>query len=56
MAMSHSGLGIKKHCAAEDQQQFTRELVARVEAASNISTVALRVVGGNEKGTQCLWV
>jgi hypothetical protein len=25
-----------------------------VEAGSNTSTVALRVVGGNEKGTQCL--
>jgi hypothetical protein len=27
-----------------------------VEAESNISTVALRVVGGDEKGTQCLGV
>jgi hypothetical protein len=27
-----------------------------VEAGSNTSTVALRVVGGNEKGTQCLEV
>jgi hypothetical protein len=26
----------------------------RVEAGSNTSTVALRVVGGDEKGTQCL--
>jgi hypothetical protein len=26
----------------------------RVEAASNTSIVALRVVGGDEKGTQCL--
>jgi hypothetical protein len=25
----------------------------RVEAGSNTSTVALRVVGGDEKGTQC---
>jgi hypothetical protein len=29
---------------------------SRVEAGSNISTVALRVVGGDEKGTQCLGV
>jgi hypothetical protein len=27
-----------------------------VEAGSNTSTVALRVVGGSEKGTQCLGV
>jgi hypothetical protein len=26
----------------------------RVEAGSNTSTVALRVVGGDEKGIQCL--
>jgi hypothetical protein len=29
---------------------------SRVEAGSNTSTVALRVVGGDEKGTQCLGV
>jgi hypothetical protein len=29
---------------------------ARVEAGSNTSIVALRVVGGDEKGTQCLGV
>jgi hypothetical protein len=29
---------------------------ARVEAGSNTSTVALRVVGGDGKGTQCLGV
>jgi hypothetical protein len=28
--------------------------VSRVEAGSNISTVSLPVVGGDEKGTQCL--
>jgi hypothetical protein len=28
----------------------------RVEACSNTSTVAQRVVGGDEKGTQCLGV
>jgi hypothetical protein len=28
----------------------------RVEAGSNTSTVAQRVVGGNEKGTQYLWI
>jgi hypothetical protein len=27
-----------------------------VEAGSNSSTVALRVVGGDEKGTQCLGI
>jgi hypothetical protein len=27
-----------------------------VEAGSNTSTVALRVVGGDEKGTQCLGI
>jgi hypothetical protein len=31
-------------------------IVPRVEAGSNTSTVALRVVGGDEKGTQCLRV
>jgi hypothetical protein len=30
--------------------------VACVEANSNTSTVALRVVGGDEEGTQCLGV
>jgi hypothetical protein len=30
--------------------------VSRVEAGSNTSTVALRVVGGDETGTQCLGV
>jgi Kef-type K+ transport system membrane component KefB len=29
---------------------------SRVEAGSNSSTVALRVVGGEEKGTQCLGI
>jgi hypothetical protein len=29
-------------------------LSSHVEAGSNISTVVLRVVGGDEKGTQCL--
>jgi hypothetical protein len=28
--------------------------VTRVEAGSNTSTVALQVVGSDEKGTQCL--
>jgi hypothetical protein len=31
-------------------------VIARVEASSNSSTVALRVVGGDEKGMQCLGV
>jgi hypothetical protein len=30
--------------------------VLRVEAISNTSTVALRVVGGDGKGTQCLGI
>jgi hypothetical protein len=29
---------------------------ARVKAGSNTFTVALRVVEGDEKGAQCLWV
>jgi hypothetical protein len=29
---------------------------SRVEAGSNTSTIALRVVGGDEKGTRCLGV
>jgi hypothetical protein len=29
-------------------------IISSVEAGSNTSTVALRVVGGDEKGTQCL--
>jgi hypothetical protein len=29
---------------------------SRMEPGSNTSTVALRVVGGNEKGTQCLGI
>jgi hypothetical protein len=37
-------------------QRFVRESVSRVEAGSNTSTVALRVVGGHENGTQCLGV
>jgi ribosomal protein S14 len=32
------------------------QIVARVEAGSNTSTVTLRVVRGDEKGTQCLGV
>jgi hypothetical protein len=28
--------------------------LTRLEAGSNTSTVALRVVGGDENGTQCL--
>jgi hypothetical protein len=33
-----------------------RLIQPRLEARSNTSTVALRVVGGDEKGTQCLGV
>jgi hypothetical protein len=32
------------------------KLSSHVEAGLNTSTVALRVVGGEEKGTQCLGV
>jgi hypothetical protein len=39
---------------------FVRDVISRtsecVEAGSNNFTVALRVVGGEEKGTQCLGV
>jgi hypothetical protein len=35
---------------------WSPENSSRVEAGSNTSTVALRVVGGSEKGTQCLEV
>jgi hypothetical protein len=42
-------------------QQFTEvqrmhDSHLRVVAGSNTSTVSLRVVGGDEKGTQCLGV
>jgi hypothetical protein len=32
------------------------QLAARVKAGSSTSTVALRVVGGDEKGAQCLGI
>jgi hypothetical protein len=35
---------------------YTTFVEPRVEAGSNTSTVALRVVGGDKKGTQCLGV
>jgi hypothetical protein len=40
------------------QMNMNRELELEccVEAGSNTSTVSLRVVGGDEKGTQCLGV
>jgi hypothetical protein len=39
------------------KEEFSRESEeSRVEAGSNTSTVAQRVVGGDEKGTQCLEV
>jgi hypothetical protein len=34
----------------KEQGQFSPD-ISRVEAGSNTSTVALRVVGGNEKGS-----
>jgi hypothetical protein len=35
---------------------YTQELSTRVEAGSNTSTVDLRVIRGDEKGTPCLGV
>jgi hypothetical protein len=37
-------------------KEIVSERLARVEVGWNTSTVALRVVGGDEKGTQCLGV
>jgi hypothetical protein len=34
--------------------QTEAESTSHVKVGSNISTVALQVVGGDEKGTQCL--
>jgi hypothetical protein len=46
--------------SSECQQQFNRPTCrlsqARVEAGSNTFTIALRLVGDDEKGTQCLGV
>jgi hypothetical protein len=36
-----------------EQDSLKQRVDARVEAGSNTSTVALRIVGGDEKGTQC---
>jgi hypothetical protein len=35
--------------------EFSVSRGTSVDAGSNTSTVALRVVGDEEKGTQCLW-
>jgi hypothetical protein len=40
----------------ENTEPFNTGLYSRVEAGSNTSTVALQVVGGDEKGTKCLGV
>jgi hypothetical protein len=37
-------------------QEEVQSLKSHVEAGSNTSTVALRDVGGDEKGTQCLGI
>jgi hypothetical protein len=37
-----------------NRDSYRRSNGPPVEAGSNTSTVALRVVGGDEKGTQCL--
>jgi hypothetical protein len=47
---------IRNYCAGEGQQQLTDGPTVKVEADSNIFNVALRVVGGHEKGTRCLGV
>jgi hypothetical protein len=39
-----------------DKVQNRQYCLSRVEAGSNTSTVAMQVVGGDEKGTQCLGV
>jgi hypothetical protein len=49
----------KKNSGRESQgalRQDALTLTLSVEAGSNTSTVVLRVVGGDEKGTQCLGV
>jgi hypothetical protein len=56
MVMSPVGLGNKNHCAGEKQQQLADNRDPRVEAGTNISTIALSVAEGDEKGTQCLGV
>jgi hypothetical protein len=40
----------------KDPRQAGRIELSRMEAGSNTSSVALRVVGDVEKGTQCLGV
>jgi hypothetical protein len=40
-------------CVGSDVQSL-KQRVPHVEAGSNTSTVVLRVVGGDEKGIQCL--
>jgi hypothetical protein len=48
-ASKHISTATREHTIASCSQ-------SRVEVGSNTSTVALQVVGGDEKGTQCLGV
>jgi hypothetical protein len=51
----HISAAVNQHLIVElDLTQL--ELESRVKAVSNTSTLALRVVGGDVKGTQCLGV
>jgi hypothetical protein len=45
-----------RHVTVYNQTGCGTITLSRVEAGSNTSTVALRVVGGDENGTQCLGV
>jgi hypothetical protein len=42
---------IKKSSVENRQSRYNEYLLSRVEAGSNTSTVTLRVVGGDEKGS-----
>jgi hypothetical protein len=64
----HTSAAVNQHATIEEEifsvgaapslynQDLAQNIPPPVEAGSNISTVALRVVGSNEKGTQCLGV
>jgi hypothetical protein len=47
---------IVSHNSVKSPQRCLKMAQPHVEAGSNTFTVALRVVGGYEKGTQCLVV
>jgi hypothetical protein len=52
------GLVAKRPCTVSYKLIMLTAVILQscVEAGSNTSTVALRVLGGNERGTQCLGV